>query len=198
LLGEVVALLKRRGLFEQTVLIVTGDHGDAFNEHPDSSIGHGFRLYEESIHVPLLFINPVLFHGERDDRIVRQLDIPATAAWLAGSGPQLNVGSAVFFERPANVAYMLNGDKDFVGAIVVDDRKLMVTLPQGGGKDIKLFDLHSDPAEQHDLAAGEPAKTRALEQRFFGWFKVWRDRWEWAERHEPGDRKAVEGELLNR
>src|SRR5207253_6768378 len=52
LVGELCTDLEALGLADDTLLVVTGDHGEAFGEH--GSIGHGQDLYEEQVHVPLI------------------------------------------------------------------------------------------------------------------------------------------------
>ena len=48
--------LGRRGILDQTLLILTADHGEQFGEH--GGYGHGLSLYEPEIHVPLLIAFP--------------------------------------------------------------------------------------------------------------------------------------------
>src|SRR5262249_38284887 len=52
-LGEFVKRLKQLGLWENTVFVMTSDHGEEFNDH--GSWGHGHSLYQELLHVPVLF-----------------------------------------------------------------------------------------------------------------------------------------------
>jgi arylsulfatase A-like enzyme len=179
-IGDLVDMLKRRGRWEDTVLILVGDHGQSFDEHFDSGHGHGRRVYETSSRVPLLFINPVLFHGERDDRVVEQMDVCATAAWLAGDERrQFNVGSVVFLQKPSATAYLLNTFDGFAGGVVVNELK----YSYGAGEDNqpaveRLFDVVADPGELHDLSAQRRPEAEALKRRFFGWYSTWQGRWE--------------------
>ena len=55
-LGRLFAELDRRGLLDNTLVIVTSDHGEQFNEH--HLFGHGNSLYGSLIHVPLLIFPP--------------------------------------------------------------------------------------------------------------------------------------------
>ena len=54
--GKLIAGLKTRGLFDNSLLAVTADHGEAFGEHGERH--HGIFLYDETIHVPLVFKFP--------------------------------------------------------------------------------------------------------------------------------------------
>ena len=186
LLGELFDSLSDRGLKESTVVILVGDHGESFGEHAASGMGHGAWLFEETARVPLVFLNPRLFHGQRDDRIVQQKDAAAAAAWLAGSDqPQLNLGSSVFHARASSTAYLVNryDASNLRGGLVrgregfVIGRATPSDIPAG-----KLFDLAEDPAELHDLGGIAPERLEALRRRYFGWLETWTDRWMTLER----------------
>ena len=181
LLGAVFDTLAARGHTEDTVVVLIGDHGESFGEHPVSGLGHGAWLFEETAHVPLVLLNARLFHGERDARVVQQKDIAATVTWLAGDPrPQLNLGSSVFHQRTSETAYLVNryDASDLRGALVRSQESFVIgratqrNIPPG-----KLFDLSSDSGETRDLAAREPARLQALRRRYFGWLQTWTDRW---------------------
>jgi arylsulfatase A-like enzyme len=50
--GKLLTVLRSRGLYEGSLIAVAADHGEAFGEHGERS--HGFFLYDETLHVPLL------------------------------------------------------------------------------------------------------------------------------------------------
>ena len=82
-LGELFAELSRRQIENNTLVIVTSDHGEAFGAH--DLFGHGNSLYIESLHVPLIFIWPgKLPGGTRVSQVVSLHDIPATVMELLG------------------------------------------------------------------------------------------------------------------
>ena len=80
-LGKLLGSLEERGLLESTLVVVSGDHGEAFGQH-----GNAFHrlLYEEEVRVPLLLINSRLFHGERDTVPGGLMDIAPTVLDLLG------------------------------------------------------------------------------------------------------------------
>jgi len=80
LIGKVMQLLEDRGLDSTTLVVVTGDHGEAFGQH--GQYGHGTALYEENVKVPLYFINSRLFHGERKSDIAGLKDLAPTVLSL--------------------------------------------------------------------------------------------------------------------
>jgi choline-sulfatase len=54
--GKLLGLLRSQGLYNASLIAVAADHGEAFGEHGEE--GHGFFLYDETIHVPLLIKLP--------------------------------------------------------------------------------------------------------------------------------------------
>ncbi len=82
-LGTLFDELQRRKVLDQTLLILTADHGEQFGEHGD--FGHGMSLYEPEVHVPLLVIFPGRIPGGRVvPEAVSLRDIPATVVDLIG------------------------------------------------------------------------------------------------------------------
>jgi arylsulfatase A-like enzyme/uncharacterized membrane protein YbhN (UPF0104 family) len=76
--GKLVDRMKALGLWDQTMVVVTGDHGEEFQEH--GGWWHGTTLYDEEIHVPLLVKWPKGVHGpaDTDHEIVRHIDVAPT------------------------------------------------------------------------------------------------------------------------
>lgn len=79
--GRLLAGLEARGLARKTLLVVTSDHGEEFLDH--GRLGHGRTLYQEQLHVPLLFHHPALAH-ERRREPVSSIDVAPTLLDLAG------------------------------------------------------------------------------------------------------------------
>jgi arylsulfatase A-like enzyme len=76
-LGALFSELARRGLAENTLMIITSDHGESFGNH--DLFGHGNSLYLETLHVPLIFYWPGRIpSGMRIPQIVGLQQIPAT------------------------------------------------------------------------------------------------------------------------
>lgn len=84
-IGTIVQRLRERGELERTILIVTSDHGEQWNEHGLGS--HGNSLYLPLLHVPLLVRAPGRAPaGARVARVVSLRDLAATLAGFAGVG----------------------------------------------------------------------------------------------------------------
>ena len=83
-MGKLLAGLKARGLYENSVIVVTADHGEAFGEHGERH--HGVFLYDETIHVPMIVKLPAeRSGGERIGSRVRLVDIAPTVLELTGT-----------------------------------------------------------------------------------------------------------------
>ena len=90
-IGQLVGELRRLGLEESTLLVVVGDHGEAFGQHGrfghGKMFGHAAALYEENMHVPLMLINPQLFRGEEDETVGGLVDVGPTVLGLMNLRP---------------------------------------------------------------------------------------------------------------
>src|SRR5208282_1372068 len=103
--GSVLEVLQRHGLYKNTVIAVAADHGEAFGEHGEKS--HGIFLYDETIHVPLLMKLP----GEKlaDKRVearVALADVAPSLLQTAGiSIPSTMQGQSLFplLDAPGSV-----------------------------------------------------------------------------------------------
>ena len=82
-LGELVTELEKRGILDDTLLIVVGDHGEMFWEH--GLAGHGKFPWEEELRVPCIMRFPqALPQGKVYDTLMQMIDLPPTIADLAG------------------------------------------------------------------------------------------------------------------
>jgi arylsulfatase A-like enzyme len=82
--GALLGELDRRGVLGDTVVIITSDHGEEFGEH--GVFNHGFSVYRQAVHVPLLIIAPTAPAGLRVTAPVSLRDLPATIVDLAAAG----------------------------------------------------------------------------------------------------------------
>ena len=68
--------LKRYGVLDKTLVIITADHGEEFLDH--GYVEHAWRLYTESLHVPLFFYAPTFLNPARVSQPVSLIDVPPT------------------------------------------------------------------------------------------------------------------------
>ena len=147
-LGRLFAALDEQELWNETILIITGDTGQAFFEHGRAS--HASTPYEELIHIPVVIFAPQL-HGSVSERLCSQVDIPPTVLDLLGMPPHPGFqGRSILDQRPpAPVFTMVHVPARRELAVVSGHHKLII---DGLGKR-ELYDLDSDPSEKENLWA---------------------------------------------
>ena len=159
-IGKLLRSLEERGLLESTLVVVSGDHGEAFGQH-----GNAFHrlLYEEEVRVPLLLINSRLFHGERDTVPGGLMDIAPTVLDLLGDSlPAQWQGRSLFDpERPDRV--YLFGPYSGLFGLREGSRKFIYDPI---GNEDQLYDLSIGPAREREprrqSPRGGPGGTRAV------------------------------------
>jgi arylsulfatase A-like enzyme len=80
--GMLMNGLQERNLLDSTLVIVVGDHGEAFGTHGQT--GHRLKIYEENINILCILYNPVLCKGKIENKISSMNDIPTTIANVVG------------------------------------------------------------------------------------------------------------------
>lgn len=174
-LGTLVERLREMGVLDDTIVVVTSDHGDEFFEH--GLKGHAVSVFDEVLHVPLVIRFPGrVAAGLRVEQQVRLMDVPATILGLAGVRPPPGFGAPSLAERhratdlspalapgsrtpvPVLPAFSQNTVGFRHESIRTPTAKLItVTKPRDGGKRTLLFDLAADPGERKNLVRAEPA-----------------------------------------
>lgn len=157
--GIVIDQLKQRGMWDDTLFIVTADHGEAFMEHGFTL--HNTTLYDEMIHIPLIMKLPKGDQPVRKDitAIVELIDIyPTVADMLSVTLPEGSVdgksllplidGEAIHVKE-----YTFSRSAHFITPILsVRTDKFKYVYNQMTGKR-ELYDLESDPLERIDVIA---------------------------------------------
>jgi arylsulfatase A-like enzyme len=186
LIGKLIEQMRATGLLEETIVVVTSDHGESFGEH--GYLQHGPRVDEPVMHVPLLIYlpkqHPDFNPGRRVDALVSVIDIMPTILDAAGiSIPEgiegVSLLESIRGDLPApRWAYGESG-RSFSG--IDPERHLpgvagkhrmvrtaewkLIHIPTAEGSKDWLFDLRADPAEQVDVAEQNPEKVAELRAR---------------------------------
>ncbi len=184
--GHLVEYLRKRGALDDTIVVVTADHGEEFFEH--GAIAHENNLYDEVLRVPLVIRYPAaLPRGSTVTAAVRLMDVPPTLLALAGAsdrrfgrlrdgGPQACVNllpltrGGTRGDAPPLVAF---GDLHGTVASVRTDRFKLVRRAFGPVKE-ELYDLQADPGERRNLAPSGPAILSEMRSALSEWRLLWR------------------------
>ena len=190
-LGQIRDLLIELDLWDDTLLIVTSDHGEAFFEH--DLYQHDHVPFDEVLRVPLVVSYPRLL---RDgpvrvvDRLTWHLDLMPTVLALAGieapaglRGVDLTpdlLGDLPAQPERAIFPAVLRLERDGFGAmrrVVIDDRyKYIEGHPEYGDAEGLLFDRVEDPGETENLRQSRPEPYAERVQRALGYEEALRRR----------------------
>lgn len=167
------------GIWDQTMVIVTADHGDEFWEH--GGVGHGHSLYHHQTHVPLIFYYPPLF--------------PAGTVVEAGADVfdvYPTMVEAIGQERPKNLqgksllplVHKVTGDypepavaTQYLLHYASQMQHWKLYLRRG---EYQLYDRSKDHDEQNDVSSSHPLASRWLLDSM-GWMRAYRADWDKAE-----------------
>ncbi|SKB50167.1 sulfatase-like hydrolase/transferase [Sphingopyxis flava] len=164
-IGDVMAELKRAGIDDNTLVIFTSDNGGAwYNGIPDLNApyrGWKATFFEGGIRTPLFMRWPGrIAPGTARADLTGHIDIFATIAAAAGAKmptDRVMDGENILAGPAAREAlYWRSGD---YRAVRAGDWKLQVTKRP---EKVRLYNLATDPTEQHDLAAEEPERVAQL------------------------------------
>lgn len=166
-LGELLGHLDAIGRRDETLVVVTSDHGESLGEHGEAS--HSFFVYEGVLHVPLLFAHASLPAGAVLDARTSTVDVFPTALELLGlpgahaTPPGASLAAALrgaeLEERPVyfeSLYPLLNyGWAPLQGVRSGDLKFIRAPRPE-------LFDIAADPGELANLYAERPDDARRL------------------------------------
>ena len=170
--------LEKMGLMDKTLFVLTSDHGTEFYEH--KRFDHGFSLYNELIHVPLIIKLPKQKAGKVIKDQISSIDVMPTILDLLEvrmpekAQSQLRGSSLVSGMQGQPVAKDVFFETDYRqytykrGIQTADGWKLIYTLEN---KSRELYNLKNDPGETQNLLSQEPRRAYELEQRIFSHFK---------------------------
>jgi arylsulfatase A-like enzyme len=155
--GRMLDLLRRKGLYDNTIVLYTSDHGDYLGFH--HMLLKGNHMYDPLTRVPLIIKWPDgRGAGTVSDRLVSNIDVAPTLCLAAGCQPGRRMhGQDLRADGPGHEHIFCEVGRDHV-MVRTRTRKLLRQAPKDGDL---LFDLQTDPLEMTDVS-GEPAYAKDL------------------------------------
>ena len=184
--GDLMQELKKRGIYDRSLIIYTSDHGEGFWDH--DLVGHGNSLYRELLRVPLVIRFPVLVRfprfqpgGKVITQPVRQIDIvPTTLDFLGIEMQGLMFGTSLMplisgkKESLQELQYVISEqilqqpELHNIRSIRSGPWKYIITQDFKNNEfDQELYNLSEDPAETVNRFEEKPSLGLQLRQRLF-------------------------------
>lgn len=173
-LGRLWQFLEENNLLDSSFFIFASDHGESLGEHQESA--HGFFVYQEGIHVPLIFVTPFEeLHGISCAQVVSLVDIMPTMLEMAEAPvpPQVQGESLLSLFFNPEISHSFAYAETFYPRFhygwselksLQNQRYKLIIAP-----DMELYDLEEDPDERENLASSRKkilAELRAEADKF--------------------------------
>jgi choline-sulfatase len=162
-IGRLLSTLGARGLLDGTLVAVTGDHGEGLGDHGEQA--HGMLAYDSTLRVPLVLRGPSVGRGIVSDRnvslaglagtILRSVALDAPKGMSDGVHLLLSDGAEVY----AETEYPRAAGWHALTTLVADRWKLILS------SEPELYDVTTDPAEQHNVVAERGPTVEAMTKR---------------------------------
>jgi len=195
LLGQLFTYLKHKKLLDNTMLIITSDHGESLGDH--QHLDHYYVLYDTLLRVPFIIRHPKIFPaGSRDNTIVQTLDIlPTLQKILNLQDPRLNEMQGIplppvmqnrqqrtfsISERfqdlkglkksypDRDLSHLVKFERDRKIAIRTKKYKLIASMDF----ESELFDIENDPGELHNIIKEKSEISAELQRQIDEWRKT--------------------------
>lgn len=174
--GDLLSYLREKK--DNTLVVITGDHGEAFRKIHNTT-GHGFSVYDEEVKVPLILWNPKLIpEGYRMPTVGSHVDLAPTLLDLLGeSAPAEWQGSSLFAPNHPPRAYFFAAARgQYLLGVREDKWKYIIDARR---EEEELYDLEKDPDEQVNIAGDHIERARRLRQRLAAMLKANENKYEW-------------------
>lgn len=166
-IGKLLSILKKENIYENSIVVLTSDHGEEFYHNKCSGLPHA-RMYDEVIHVPLIIKSPSVKNNGVIRNQVRLLDIAPTLVDIIGiEEPESFKGSSLVTTEIKNrIAYSYcdaTPTKSYA-CIRTPEYKLIITYLNRQEIKKEFYDLKSDPEELKNIEESSKIKE-SLEKK---------------------------------
>lgn len=172
-------LIQKFELGNNTLIIITSDHGEEFLEH--GYVGHANNLYQETIHIPLIIKLPYSTNKEVIEKPVNLVDImPSILSMLNTNPPEQTLGKS-FWEKKGLLSWikklLLEDTEPDYNFSELDRKLILKTILTPEWKYIysyrdkteQLYNVKSDPLELNNLVDKKNKEQNILKEQLFNW-----------------------------
>lgn len=163
MLGNFIKALEEKGRLQDTLFVITNDHGEEIGDH--GRWGHGHSLYEELLRAPLIMhYDPMFKPGQTFAEVVEHVDLAPTMVDAMGVSPMkgadgVSLLPALRGEPVQWPLYSISEFQEAKRALRLGNWKLM----RSTGSQRELYDLKADPKESKDVSASHSLALRYCE-----------------------------------
>src|SRR5437870_4063101 len=168
--GRLIEFLKNKGLYQNTLIILSGDHDESLGEHGEKT--HGFFIYNATLHVPLIIHLPGGMHAKTVANPVNLADLMPTVL------DALNIQIPAQVQGQSLLPLMSPKKEDNARSLYAETflPRLHFNWSELRGVETEtyhfidapkpeLYDLRKDPGETHNLFAEKKAVTEEMRVR---------------------------------
>ncbi len=164
LLGTVIENLRQNQLFDSTLIVVVGDHGEAFGRH--DQICHGRKIYEENLHVPCILINPA-FTFKRISEVGGLVDVaPTIMDLMGGFSPSPWEGTSLLSKGKDSRCFFFAPWSDFLFGYREGDYKYIFNASKN---ETEIYNIREDPFESNNLISEKQHEKMVHHQKLAAW-----------------------------
>jgi arylsulfatase A-like enzyme len=173
MVAELIALLERNGLSDNTIVVITSDHGEEFLEH--GSVKHTKSVYEELIRIPLILCVPGMEARKKIETRVSHVDVmPTVLELMALPVPGDIQGRSLvpLMEGRTSRDRLIYSETFLPGRTericIIDQAKKCIkgnanpSLKYPAAAPFEIYDILEDPLEQNNLAGSKEAFEKSL------------------------------------
>jgi hypothetical protein len=142
--------LRKQGLLKRTILVIVGDHGQAFGQHRPDNYLHYRYSYNENLEAPAVFWQPALFQPRTFDLPTHHVDLLPTLldAMRVPYNPALLDGESLFQRRLKRKYLFFYGLEESITSLDTQGVKVQYSLKKNR---CGAYDLQRDPDEEKPL-----------------------------------------------
>ncbi len=177
--GKLTNALKRLGLYKNSIVVVTSDHGEEFVNPHGRPIGHGRTMFQTLLHVPFICSYPEMeLPGYRIKSIVESVDVFPTILDLAGLSLDQKLSGESFVPLMKNIEATLDKKEAIAEGIrkgeerkclIIDQYKLIYYRDSDR---TVLYNLQNDPNELEDITDQNQALVATMKKRILERFQI--------------------------